>query len=78
VTDEGGSPSSQCIAGLGIPVFQSIRQSAILTTSFPIGSHIVVTLLLSRKYQPIVVDNFHNSKPKAIQACEEIAREALG
>lgn len=43
-----------------------------------IGSHIVVTLLLSRKYVPVVVDNFHNSKPKAIQACEEIAREALG
>ncbi|GHJ88779.1 hypothetical protein NliqN6_5181 [Naganishia liquefaciens] len=43
-----------------------------------IGSHVVVTLLLSGKYQPIVVDNFHNSKPHAIQACEDIALEALG
>ncbi|KAJ9110131.1 hypothetical protein QFC19_001802 [Naganishia cerealis] len=42
------------------------------------SSHIVVTLLLSRKYLPVVVDNFHNSKPKAIHACEKIAREALG
>jgi hypothetical protein len=42
------------------------------------GSHVVVTLLLSGKYLPVVVDNFHNSKPHAIQACEEIALEALG
>lgn len=42
------------------------------------GSHVVVTLLLSGKYLPVVVDNFHNSKPHAIQACEDIALEALG
>lgn len=55
------------------------RSSKDSRTPFPsLGSHVVVTLLLSGKYLPVVVDNFHNSKPHAIQACEEIALEALG
>jgi hypothetical protein len=66
--------SQQSIADCGakIPGNTNLRPS-LLT-----GSHVVVTLLLSGKYLPVVVDNFHNSKPHAIQACEEIALEALG
>lgn len=47
------------------------------STSTPIGSHVVVSLLLTRKYLPVVIDNYHNAFPQAIRACEEIALEAL-
>ncbi|OWZ70091.1 UDP-glucose 4-epimerase GalE [Cryptococcus neoformans] len=43
-----------------------------------IGSHVVVSLLLTGKYQPIVIDNCHNSYPEALNRCAEIARDELG
>lgn len=43
-----------------------------------IGSHVVVSLLLTGKYQPIVIDNCHNAYPEALNRCAEIARDELG
>ncbi|WWC92073.1 UDP-glucose 4-epimerase GalE [Kwoniella dendrophila CBS 6074] len=43
-----------------------------------IGSHVVVSLLLTGQYQPIVIDNCHNSYPEALNRCAEIARDELG
>ena len=38
----------------------------------------VLSLLLTGRYLPVVIDNGHNSKPAAIGRIEEIAREELG
>jgi UDP-glucose 4-epimerase len=43
-----------------------------------IGSHVVVALLLTGRYLPVVVDNCHNAYPEAIRQCAEIARDVLG
>ncbi|WVQ86019.1 UDP-glucose 4-epimerase GalE [Cryptococcus sp. DSM 104549] len=43
-----------------------------------IGSHVVVSLLLTGKYLPIVLDNSHNAYPEALKRCAEIARDELG
>ncbi|WVO17584.1 UDP-glucose 4-epimerase GalE [Cryptococcus depauperatus] len=43
-----------------------------------IGSHVVVSLLLTGRYQPIVIDNCHNAYPEALRRCIEIAQEELG
>ncbi|ORX41165.1 hypothetical protein BD324DRAFT_613488 [Kockovaella imperatae] len=43
-----------------------------------IGSHVVVALLLTGKYLPIVVDNCHNAFPEAVKRCGEIARDEMG
>ncbi|KAL1409739.1 UDP-glucose-4-epimerase [Vanrija albida] len=43
-----------------------------------IGSHVVLTLLLSQRYLPIVIDNCHNAFPEAVKRCAEIARDELG
>ncbi|WWC72375.1 UDP-glucose 4-epimerase GalE [Kwoniella pini CBS 10737] len=43
-----------------------------------IGSHVVVSLLLTGQYQPIVIDNCHNCYPEALNRCAEIARDELG
>ncbi|RSH85141.1 UDP-glucose-4-epimerase [Saitozyma podzolica] len=43
-----------------------------------IGSHVVVSLLLTGKYLPIVIDNCHNAYPEALKRCAEIARDELG
>ncbi|RXK41775.1 UDP-glucose 4-epimerase [Tremella mesenterica] len=43
-----------------------------------IGSHVVVALLMTGRYLPIVVDNCHNSYPEALKRCAEIARDELG
>ncbi|WWC98790.1 UDP-glucose 4-epimerase GalE [Kwoniella sp. B9012] len=43
-----------------------------------IGSHVVVSLLLTGQYQPIVIDNCHNSYPEALNRCAEIARDEMG
>lgn len=43
-----------------------------------IGSHVVVALLLTGKYIPVVIDNCHNAYPEAVKRCAEIARDQLG
>ncbi|WRT70530.1 UDP-glucose 4-epimerase GalE [Kwoniella shivajii] len=43
-----------------------------------IGSHVVVSLLLTGLYQPIVIDNCHNGYSEALDRCAEIARDELG
>jgi len=43
-----------------------------------IGSHVVIALLLTGKYIPIVLDNCHNAYPEAVQRCGEIAKKELG
>jgi len=43
-----------------------------------IGSHVVIALLLTGRYLPIVIDNCHNAYPEAIRQCAEIARDVLG
>lgn len=43
-----------------------------------IGSHVVLTLLLSGRYLPIVIDNCHNAYPEAIKRVAEIARYEMG
>lgn len=43
-----------------------------------IGSHVVLSLLLSQRYLPIVIDNCHNAFPEAVKRCAEIARDELG
>lgn len=43
-----------------------------------IGSHVVVALLLTGRYLPVVIDNCHNAYPEAIRQCAEIARDVLG
>ncbi|KAG8927558.1 UDP-glucose-4-epimerase [Tulasnella sp. 419] len=42
-----------------------------------IGSHIVLTLLLTRRYKVISIDNHHNSYPESLKRVQEIARDAL-
>nr|WRH23616.1 UDP-glucose 4-epimerase [Naematelia aurantialba] len=43
-----------------------------------IGSHVVVSLLLTGLYLPIVIDNCHNAYPEALKRCAEIARDEMG
>ncbi|OCF39482.1 UDP-glucose 4-epimerase [Kwoniella heveanensis CBS 569] len=43
-----------------------------------IGSHVVLSLLLSNRYLPIVVDNGHNGYPEALRRCNEIAAAEVG
>ena len=43
-----------------------------------IGSHVVIALLLTGRYLPVVVDNCHNAYPEAIRQCAEIARDEMG
>jgi UDP-glucose 4-epimerase len=43
-----------------------------------IGSHVVVSLLLTGKYLPIIIDNCHNAYPEAVKRCAEIARDEMG
>ena len=43
-----------------------------------IGSHVVIALLLTGKYIPIVIDNCHNAYPEAVKRCAEIARTEMG
>ncbi|CAO1629939.1 unnamed protein product [Sympodiomycopsis kandeliae] len=42
-----------------------------------IGSHVVLSVLLTRRYRVVVVDNFHNSFPTAIERVQEIATSSL-
>ncbi|PWO00417.1 UDP-glucose 4-epimerase [Tilletiopsis washingtonensis] len=42
-----------------------------------IGSHIVLCVLLTRKYTVTVVDNFHNSFPESMTRVSQIARDEL-
>lgn len=42
-----------------------------------IGSHIVLTLLLQRRYKVISLDNHHNSSPTALTRVSEIAKAQL-
>ncbi|KZT62681.1 UDP-glucose 4-epimerase [Calocera cornea HHB12733] len=42
-----------------------------------IGSHIVLTLLLTRQYKVLSIDNYHNSFPTALKRATQIATEAL-
>ncbi|WVQ99782.1 UDP-glucose 4-epimerase GalE [Kwoniella sp. CBS 9459] len=43
-----------------------------------IGSHVVLSLLLSKRYLPIVIDNGHNGYPEALKRCNEIAVAEVG
>ncbi|WVF71061.1 UDP-glucose 4-epimerase GalE [Kwoniella sp. CBS 6097] len=43
-----------------------------------IGSHVVLSLLLSKRYLPIVIDNGHNGYPEALRRCSEIAAAENG
>lgn len=43
-----------------------------------IGSHVVLALLLTGRYLPIVIDNCANGYPEALKRCTEIARNELG
>ncbi|KAK4688277.1 UDP-glucose 4-epimerase, partial [Tremellales sp. Uapishka_1] len=43
-----------------------------------IGSHIVLSLLLTGKYIPVVLDNCHNAFSEVAERCAEIARDELG
>ncbi|OCF32014.1 UDP-glucose 4-epimerase [Kwoniella heveanensis BCC8398] len=43
-----------------------------------IGSHVVLSLLLSNRYLPIVIDNGHNGYPEALERCNEIAAAEVG
>ena len=43
-----------------------------------IGSHVVVSLLETGKYEPVIVDNCHNANPRVVQACADIASSTLG
>jgi UDP-glucose 4-epimerase len=39
---------------------------------------VVVSLLLTGKYLPIVIDNCHNAYPEAVKRCAEISRDEMG
>jgi len=61
-------------------VYSSAEAQRVLVTGGLgyIGSHVVVALLLTGRYLPVVVDNCHNAYPEAIRQCAEIARDVLG
>lgn len=42
-----------------------------------LGSHIVLTLILTKKYRVISIDNHYNSHPKSLSRVSKIARDAL-
>ncbi|KDN53072.1 UDP-glucose 4-epimerase [Tilletiaria anomala UBC 951] len=42
-----------------------------------IGSHVVLCVLQTRRYKVTVIDNYHNSFPKAIERVEKLALESL-
>ncbi|KAL9933335.1 hypothetical protein V8E36_008053 [Tilletia maclaganii] len=42
-----------------------------------IGSHVLLCVLLTRKYKVTVIDNFHNSFPAAIDRVERLAAQSL-
>ncbi|KAG8891236.1 UDP-glucose-4-epimerase, partial [Tulasnella sp. 417] len=42
-----------------------------------IGSHIVLTLLLTRRYKVLSIDNSHNSYPEALKRASDIAKDEL-
>ncbi|KAL7422661.1 UDP-glucose-4-epimerase [Cryptotrichosporon argae] len=43
-----------------------------------IGSHVVLALLLTGRYLPVVIDNGHNGFPEAVRRCAEIVRAEKG
>jgi UDP-glucose 4-epimerase len=43
-----------------------------------IGSHVVVALLLTGRYLPIIFDNCANAYPEALNRCARIASDELG
>lgn len=43
----------------------------------PLGSHVVLTLLLTRRYKVISIDNHHNSYPESLRRVSAIARDSL-
>lgn len=42
-----------------------------------IGSHIVLSLLLTKKYKVFVIDNYTNSYPTALKRVEELAGDKI-
>lgn len=42
-----------------------------------IGSHVALTLALTRRYKVFSIDNHHNSFPAALSRVAQIARDAL-
>jgi len=42
-----------------------------------IGSHVVLTLLLTRRFKVFSIDNYHNSYPTSLARASQIARDAL-
>lgn len=43
-----------------------------------IGSHVVLSLLVSGRYLPIIIDNAHNAYPQALERCNQIAQNEVG
>ncbi|KAG8843822.1 UDP-glucose-4-epimerase [Serendipita sp. 411] len=55
----------------------SLRNVLITGGAGYIGSHTVLSLLLTRKYRVATIDNFHNAYPKSLERVQEIARQHL-
>jgi len=56
---------------------QSLRPVLVTGGAGYIGSHIVLTLLLTRRYKVICLDNYYNSFPEALKRVSKIARDEL-
>ena len=57
-----------------IPSFQNVLVTG---GAGYIGSHTVLSLLLTRKYRVATIDNYHNAFPTSLRRVEEIARQNL-
>ncbi|CAE6342703.1 unnamed protein product [Rhizoctonia solani] len=56
---------------------QPLRRVLVTGGAGYIGSHVVLTLALTRRYKVFSIDNHHNSFPEALSRVSRIARDAL-
>ncbi|QRW22224.1 GDP-mannose 4,6-dehydratase [Rhizoctonia solani] len=56
---------------------QPLRRVLVTGGAGYIGSHVVLTLALTRRYKVFSIDNHHNSFPEALNRVSKIARDAL-
>ncbi|CAE6462880.1 unnamed protein product [Rhizoctonia solani] len=56
---------------------QPLRRVLVTGGAGYIGSHVVLTLALTRRYKVFSIDNHHNSFPEALTRVSKIARDAL-
>ncbi|KAG9074449.1 UDP-glucose-4-epimerase [Ceratobasidium sp. UAMH 11750] len=56
---------------------QPLRRVLVTGGAGYIGSHVVLTLALTRRYKVFSIDNHHNSFPAALSRVSQIARDAL-